>query len=641
MIGFISAITGLSEDSLLICFIVLFIMTILTIVFAATKPKQRISPSSINTPKRSKKTKHLRGKHEFVHRPSILDTGMAMVVPWRKDTPRSNIMKKSVFRGWYNLCWIMGASWLLQYFMNNYKTSGSIIGNLNFGISLFYLLHELLLMLLPVYALSFSAFFLEKLMSQQIFGNKYTRLILHAVQHTVQTILIFGVGTFVFFFCEHWPFTQKFALIVETLCLYMKMHSYMLSNQELYDMKYGINSNNKKTDISESDDTIKTVQDVNKISDERVIKELGFRGLRDFSSVNMKTTLPANFCYYVNDDTQVDIYGFSSCYKNRSTSVYSHQYPIRTTNTSTNVSTSASSLNSESTTPISELFTTTNGEIKKLHAEIKKLKEIESSQLEGTYRRMVLKDSIFLENYRKQIYPQNVTLYNWVEFTWFPTLVYEPLYPRTSSVRILYIVEKICLSLFIMSFMFAIVEKFMLKSLSQASQYEPVVSIINLLVPATLVEIAGFFVVFDCMMNCIAELTCFADREFYQDWWNSTSFEEFARKWNRPVHEFLLRHVYYESMSTYKLSKGIALAGTFVFSITLHEVVLTVCLHKFSPWLAFLSLMQLPLMPIMKSPAFKNKPLGNIVFWAGIILGMPMTMVLYARDYCSAYDCST
>lgn len=32
----------------------------------------------------------------------------------------------------------------------------------------------------------------------------------------------------------------------------------------------------------------------------------------------------------------------------------------------------------------------------------------------------------------------------------------------------------------------------------------------------------------------------FADREFYQDWWNSTSWDEFARKWNKPVHVSLV-----------------------------------------------------------------------------------------------------
>lgn len=34
----------------------------------------------------------------------------------------------------------------------------------------------------------------------------------------------------------------------------------------------------------------------------------------------------------------------------------------------------------------------------------------------------------------------------------------------------------------------------------------------------------------------ISAFKSFADREFYQDWWNSTSWDEFARKWNKPVH---------------------------------------------------------------------------------------------------------
>merc|ERR1719242_390229 len=276
-----------------------------------------------------------------------------------------------------------------------------------------------------------------------------------------------------------------------------------------------------------------------------------------------------------------------------------------------------------------------------LNREITKLKRQRKLEKMDMYMRMVLKDNIFLENYRKQIYPQNVTLFNWIEFTWFPTLVYEPLYPRTNSVRFVYLLEKAAMFFGTMGVMWAIVGRYMLPLLSEHSRDEPVETIINLLVPATLVEILGFFLVFDCLLNCVAEITCFADREFYQDWWNSTSFEEFARKWNRPVHEFLLRHVYFESMSTYKLSRGLALAGTFVFSIVLHEVVLCACLHKFTPWLAGLSMLQIPLIPVMKSPAFKNKPLGNIVFWAGIMLGMPMNCVLYAREYCQTYDCTT
>lgn len=56
-------------------------------------------------------------------------------------------------------------------------------------------------------------------------------------------------------------------------------------------------------------------------------------------------------------------------------------------------------------------------------------------------------------------------------------------------------------------------------------------------------------------MNIFAEITRFGDRSFYKDYWNSTTFEEFNRKWNQPVYSFLFRHVYLECFYKYKLSK--------------------------------------------------------------------------------------
>ena len=55
-------------------------------------------------------------------------------------------------------------------------------------------------------------------------------------------------------------------------------------------------------------------------------------------------------------------------------------------------------------------------------------------------------------------------------------------------------------------------------------------------------------------------------------WTCSTSFDEFSRKWNKPVHEWLLRHVYLETIVTYKASKLNATAATLLFSLLLHEV---------------------------------------------------------------------
>lgn len=95
--------------------------------------------------------------------------------------------------------------------------------------------------------------------------------------------------------------------------------------------------------------------------------------------------------------------------------------------------------------------------------------------------------------------------------------------------------------------------------------------------------------------NAFAELTRFADRGFYDDWWNATDFSEFSRKWNKPVHKcavssrgqpdatsFLLRHVYASTLSStsYKVSKSQAMFVTFLLSACVHELVMVVVTKK-------------------------------------------------------------
>lgn len=53
-----------------------------------------------------------------------------------------------------------------------------------------------------------------------------------------------------------------------------------------------------------------------------------------------------------------------------------------------------------------------------------------------------------------------------------------------------------------------------------------------------------------------------------------------APQWNRPVHAFLLRHVYAETMASYKLSKLSAAFVTFLFSACVHELVMAVVTKK-------------------------------------------------------------
>lgn len=63
--------------------------------------------------------------------------------------------------------------------------------------------------------------------------------------------------------------------------------------------------------------------------------------------------------------------------------------------------------------------------------------------------------------------------------------------------------------------------------------------------------------------------------------WNSTSWDEFSRKWNKPVHAFLLRHVYAPTVLGYGLSRTCAMTLTFLLSACVHELVMVIVTKKF------------------------------------------------------------
>lgn len=74
--------------------------------------------------------------------------------------------------------------------------------------------------------------------------------------------------------------------------------------------------------------------------------------------------------------------------------------------------------------------------------------------------------------------------------------------------------------------------------------------LLELVVPSILCWLLMFYMLFECFCNILAELTLgeSSSREFYGDWWNSVTFDEFARLWNKPVHRFLYVHLYRELM---------------------------------------------------------------------------------------------
>jgi sterol O-acyltransferase len=144
-------------------------------------------------------------------------------------------------------------------------------------------------------------------------------------------------------------------------------------------------------------------------------------------------------------------------------------------------------------------------------------------------------------------YPNNLTFANFADFLLCPTLCYELEYPRMPSRSYLEIFWKTLATFGCIFLMTVTSEEFIIPVLDESSArlqlsrswmdssliFAETVS--SLLFPFMVTFLLVFLVIFEYMLGAFAEITCFGDRHFYSDWWNSQDWLEFSREWNIPV----------------------------------------------------------------------------------------------------------
>jgi sterol O-acyltransferase len=230
-------------------------------------------------------------------------------------------------------------------------------------------------------------------------------------------------------------------------------------------------------------------------------------------------------------------------------------------------------------------------------------------------------------------YPNNLTYANYGDYLLCPTLCYELEYPRTKGIVWSQLASKV-LAVFGVIFLLTITsEEFILPvMIESAARLEKTTSISDtglilsesismLLFPFMISFLLVFLVIFEYVLGAFAEITCFADRQFYSDWWNSTDWLEFSREWNIPVHNFFRRHVY--SASRPHIGRPMATLITFLISSIGHEIVMA-CITKKIRGYGFLAQMsQIPIVMLQRTKWIKGKKLlNNVCFWCSIILGL-------------------
>ncbi|KAJ4708681.1 O-acyltransferase [Melia azedarach] len=237
-------------------------------------------------------------------------------------------------------------------------------------------------------------------------------------------------------------------------------------------------------------------------------------------------------------------------------------------------------------------------------------------------------------------YTYGVSFKSLAYFMVAPTLCYQPSYPRTAYVRKGWVVRQLVKLIIFTGVMGFIIEQY-INPIIQNSQHPlkgnllyAIERVLKLSVPNLYVWLCMFYCFFHLWLNILAELFRFGDREFYKDWWNAQTVEEYWRMWNMPVHKWMVRHIYFPCLR-HGIPKGVAIVIVFFVSAIFHELCIAVPCHIFK-WWAFIGIMfQVPLVLITNylQRRFRSSMVGNMIFWfIFCIFGQPMCVLLYYHD---------
>ncbi|XP_029003489.1 sterol O-acyltransferase 1 [Betta splendens] len=229
-------------------------------------------------------------------------------------------------------------------------------------------------------------------------------------------------------------------------------------------------------------------------------------------------------------------------------------------------------------------------------------------------------------------------------FLFAPTLIYRDNYPRNPVIRWGYVATNLlqvlgCLFYAYYVFVRLCIPQFHSISGQLFDLKAMVLCVFNSMLPGLLISLLGFFILLHCWLNAFAEMLRFADRMFYKDWWNSTSFANYYRTWNVVVHDWLYYYVYRDFLwMTGKRFKPGAMLFVFTVSAVVHEYILAVGFGFFYPVL-FCLFMTFGMMFNFILHDRRKGPIWNIIMWASLFLGQGVLICLYSQEWYAQRYC--
>ncbi|NP_001087028.1 sterol O-acyltransferase 1 S homeolog [Xenopus laevis] len=229
-------------------------------------------------------------------------------------------------------------------------------------------------------------------------------------------------------------------------------------------------------------------------------------------------------------------------------------------------------------------------------------------------------------------------------FLFAPTLIYRDNYPRNPSIRWGYVATKFAQVLGCLFYAYYVFVRLCIPLFRNISQ-EPfslrvlVLCIFNSILPGVLVLFLAFFAFLHCWLNAFAEMLRFADRMFYKDWWNSTSFANYYRTWNVVVHDWLYYYAYRDFLWFLgRRFKAAAMLFVFTVSAVVHEYALGICFGFFYPVL-FILFMCFGMLFNFILHDRRRGPIWNVIMWTSLFLGQGVLICLYSQEWYAQRHC--
>ncbi|XP_069614884.1 sterol O-acyltransferase 2 isoform X1 [Ranitomeya imitator] len=251
---------------------------------------------------------------------------------------------------------------------------------------------------------------------------------------------------------------------------------------------------------------------------------------------------------------------------------------------------------------------------------------------------------VVLQDGRKDKNAPIPALSSYLYFLFCPTLIYRESYPRTPYIRWKYVAKNFAQFLGCIFFMYFTLVTLCFPVFKNMSK-EPfstkmlVLSFFHATLPGTFVLLITFFAFLHCWLNAFAEMLRFADRMFYKDWWNSTSFSNYYRTWNVVVHDWLYCYVYQDLLWLLKKRfRTAVMLSVFLISASVHEFVLTLSLGFFYPVMFCLFAIFGVCFNFMMNDS-RTSPVWNVMMWTFLFIGQGIQLCLYCQEWYAQIHC--